>query len=561
MEQSWTACVITSIALLYEKLLMKQVTRVIEWDCSELYESKGTCSLRRSILILLFLVGVMVSNAPDAWPGTIRRPEKLSHKRLTRLLGFTPKMVFYGGCMIAEGQNLEGPVVVIAGTLDIQDGGVLHGDVWVINGKLILTGRAVIDGNVNLVNSSDYTSHEAFITGEIMRYRSESKLDDKRFEEEGIVEFIEYRNPKEVRSEFSIGGNSSGRVGYLSVMLRTKRENDFHKDPYIKGKGWVGVSPFKRSTNLIAFDADYSIPLTGRKLELLIHGFSRAFNNDKWMLSERENSFILLMTGDDFFDYWEKSGGEIGLRFKHSEKYILEALVSYQREQSLEANPRFSILYPTNKYRVNPSIDDGDRLAVSGRLILDTRVEEAWRENAWLASLWVEKGIADGPGDFSYTAFDIDIRRYNFLPWNMRFDIRGKLFSSFTSIPGQLTRSLNGYSGIRGLSDLPFGAERGDRLALFSFELRRGLPEIPVFNKIFSRWDFLLFSDIGFLTRAKNNEAPFRFLNISFDEWKKTVGIGISGESLVPYLALYVAQDLDADRIGPRIILRFNRSF
>jgi hypothetical protein len=37
--------------------------------------------------------------------------------------------------------------------------------------------------------------------------------------------------------------------------------------------------------------------------------------------------------------------------------------------------------------------------------------------------------------------------------------------------------------------------------------------------------------------------------------------LGISGESFMPYLGLYVAQDLDRDRFEPRVILRFERSF
>ena len=84
---------------------------------------------------------------------------------------------------------------------------------------------------------------------------------------------------------------------------------------------------------------------------------------------------------------------------------------------------------------------------------------------------------------------------------------------------------------------------------------------ISLFKTIFSRWDLLLFSDIGILASAENKEAPFRFLTNSSDVWKKTVGAGISGESLLPYIGFYVAQDLDAERLEPRYILRFNRSF
>jgi len=437
----------------------------------------------------------------------------------------------------------------------------LRGDAWIINGRLILTGKALIEGDVSLVNSDEFRSHEASLNGNIFRYRSESELDDMLFEEEGLLRFKKYNDPKEVRTKLALDGESSGRVGYLSFGIGIKRENDLHRDPYVKGRAWVSISPFKRSTNLLAFDAEYSVPLAGKRVELILHAFSRTFTNDDWMLSGRENGFINFMTGDDFFDYWSRHGGETGLRINYSEQLTFETRVSFQDERSLAANPEMSVLYPTDKYRVNPEIDEGKRMAFSGLIEFDSRIDEVWKENAWLARLWVEKGIADGPGDFSYSAFEIDLRRYQYLPWNMRFDLRGRLFAGFTPLPRQLSRSLNGYGGVRGLSDLPFETGRGDRMSLFTVELRRNLPEIPVFRTIYSRWDLVLFSDLGLLTNAENEEAPLRFLSDSSDDWKKTAGIGISGESILPYIGFYVAQDLDADSFSPRYILRFNRSF
>ncbi|MBN2072210.1 MAG: BamA/TamA family outer membrane protein [Candidatus Krumholzibacteriota bacterium] len=511
------------------------------------------------INVLLLTVSLLVSGAGLAFAEN--KPDKLTPDELTDILDFSPRTVYYGGCMIVEGQTVDGPVVVIAGSLDIQDGGILRGDAWIINGRLILTGKAIIEGKVRLVNSDEYSSHEAVITGEISSYRSESKLDDLLFEEEGIVRFIKYTDPKAVRTKLAFAGESSGRVGYLSFGIGIKRENDLHRDPYVKGKAWVSISPFKRSTNLIAFDGEYWIPVAGRRFDIVLHAFSRPWSNDNWMLSDRENSFIMLMTGDDFFDYRGSDGGEVGLRFKYSEDLTVKALVSYQNESSLAANPQQSVLYPTNKYRVNPEIDEGKRLAVSGTVEFDNRGEEVWRENSWLARIWFEKGIADGPGDFSYSAFEIDVRRYNYLPFDTRLDLRGRFFSSFTKLPRQLYRSLNGYGGVRGLSDRPFETDRGDRMSLFSVEARRPLPEVPVFKMIYSRWDLLLFSDIGLLANSVNAEAPFQFLDIPFAKWKKTAGIGFSGESFLPYIGFYIAQDLDADKLDPRYIIRFNRSF
>jgi hypothetical protein len=143
----------------------------------------------------------------------------------------------------------------------------------------------------------------------------------------------------------------------------------------------------------------------------------------------------------------------------------------------------------------------------------------------------------------------------------MNIDLRGKLFSAFGPVPGQLSRSLGGYGGVRGGRDMPFTVARGDRLALLSVEVRRRLPDMRYIGAIMSTWHLLVFMDVGLLDDADRKSSPLGFLDTGLDEWRKTVGLGISGESFLPYFGLYVAQDLDRDRFEPRFILRFNRSF
>ena len=487
--------------------------------------------------------------------------EKISHERLTSALDLQDARFFYGGYMLSAGDSIAGPVVVISGSLDIQDGAVLSGEAWVIHGRLIMTGDSKIEGDLTLVNSGDFLSRAADIAGRIKRYDCECRFDARKFEEEGIILFNDYDDPRAVKTKFALGGDNTGRTDYALIGLGIKRENDLHRDPYVKGRAWISPSLFEKSTGFLGFNAEFSVPLRGHGVELLLHGYKKTFTNDDWMLSGIENSFLVLMTGDDYFDYWEKQGGEIGIRLSSEKRISLETRLSFQKDVSLEAHAISSVFFPRDKYRENPSIDDGNRLAVSARLTVDTRGEEAWRENAWLFDLWVEKGIADGPGDFSYTAFDIDVRRYNYLPWRMKFDLRAKVFSSFSELPLQLFRSVNGYAGVRGTSDIPFPSGRGDRMALFSAELRRPLPDMPVFKWFYSRWDLVLFSDIGLVTRAENHESPFGFFDEPFDDWKKTVGIGFSGESFLPYLGFYMAQDLDAEGFDPRYIIRMRRSF
>jgi len=204
---------------------------------------------------------------------------------------------------------------------------------------------------------------------------------------------------------------------------------------------------------------------------------------------------------------------------------------------------------------------DGTRLAFDISLVYDGREDETWRRSAWRADLVFESGVDAGPGEISYDLFEIELARYQYLPALMRLDLRGRLFSSFGPIPPQATRALGGYGGLRGTRNEPFAVVRGDRLALVSVELRRRLPDLPYLRSVLTRWCLLAFTDIGLLDEAEQVFRPLDFLDAPAEAWRTTVGLGISGESFMPYLGLYVAQDLDRDRFEPRVILRFERSF
>jgi hypothetical protein len=364
-----------------------------------------------------------------------------------------------------------------------------------------------------------------------------------------------------VRTKFAYKPGRPSRVDYEIARFGFKRENDKHRKPYTKAFGYLHVPIWKDSGGFLGFDAGISVPLAGDEVRLEINGFKRTESNDTWQIGRLENGFIVTMTADDYLDYWERRGGEAGLKWILSEHTTLAGFVSYQEDVSLEAMRIPSLLRSTNRYRLNPAIDEGERLAADLRFCYDGREDEGWRRNAWRLDLWFEKGFNVGSADFSYEAFDIDIARYQYLGRRSQVDLRGKIFSSFSPVPEQLTRTLSGYAGVRGASDIPFPIEKGDRLALFSIEARTRLPDVWGIRWLFTYWDLLVFSDIGLLADAENKESPFGFLNTSFEEWVKTAGLGFSGQSFLPYVGFYIAQDLDRDKFEPRAILRFEQSF
>ena len=519
--------------------------------------------IRRMVIsAIIFLMVALSAHATSTAPCPARKEyKKISPDDLTGILNIQGRTINYGPFMISGRDTINGPLIVVAGSLDIQSGGVLLGDAWVINGKLVLTGEAKITGRAELVNSSDYKSRQAEIKNGIRYYNCECQLDHKQFEDNGKLVFIEKKDPLALETKLSLKPGHPCRVDYNVLRAGLARHNPKHKDPYTSWYARLHIPIWKKTGGFFGFDAELKVPITSKKLFFVARAFKKTDTNDKWQLSRLENGTAVILSGDDFADYYEKRGGEAGLLMKAGKNLVIESLLSFERDISLSVRSMPSLFRGDNKWKINPDIDEGENLAARINLTLDTCDETGWKYNGWRLGLLFEKGIADGPGKFSYSAFNLDIARYNELPAGLKFDLGCKLFSSFDKLPRQLTYSISGYTGIRGLRDDPFPVHRGDRLALFSGELRSGLPELPLLRILFTRADFLIFSDIGILVDSENKKAPLGFLSSPFNKWKKSIGIGISGNSFLPYLGIYLAEDLDSSNFSPRVIIRAQRSF
>ncbi|MBD3178873.1 MAG: BamA/TamA family outer membrane protein [Candidatus Latescibacteria bacterium] len=510
-------------------------------------------------LYFILALPLIISATPSRSFGNGK--ETLSCDQLSSLLSDGTENQYYGGYIIDSGDTLRGSTAVIGGSLDIQSGGVLLGDAWIVNGRVVLTGNAVIQGSLNLVSSDKYISRLSRITGGSFEYRSECELDYDTFSSESKVQFSKVDDPASLRIEPSLQAGRPCRVDYNILRLGLKRFNPRHKEPYISFDSHIHLPLWKEEGGFLGFDAELNIPLIDQEVDLYLRGFKITETNDDWQLSRLENGIIVTMTGDDFADYYEIRGAEAGLKIRRSDYLVVEPSISYASDISLTARGIPSLLFPRDRFRPNPPIREGNRLAARLKLKLDSRDDSGWRYGGWKLGLALEKGIADGPGDFSYSLIDIDLARYNEIARGLRFDLRSKLFTTFGEIPPQKSMSVNGYGGIRGLSDFPFTPRRGNRLALFTAEVRKSIPPLPLLGRVCSRMNLLLFSDNGILAAADNPDKPFDFSDNPGENFKSTIGFGISTRSILPCMEFYIAEDLEEGDFSPRFILRAERAF
>lgn len=506
-------------------------------------------------LVLVVLLGVAPAVAKSD------RPRKLSPKILTEKIQSQECEVHYGDLSVAAGDSAAGPMAVVEGSLDLAAGSVVTGTVWIVNGDLILSGDATLDGPVHLVNGQLFQAREATLSGSLRKYRCECRLDAPRYETTNDAVFIHKEQPNALGIRRQIGLGPVNRADYSSLMIGAARGDENFLRPHWRGHAQL-IFPFRDNTRgYLGFDMGAAFPVSGRRAELRVAGFKKTVTNDDWQLSYAENAAMLELSHNDFFDYYERSGGRIGLWLHPKWEWQIEGGVYFDHSQSLETRSVPSLANNGRPLRDNPPIDEGEILGGTIAVTYDTRIAPEHPKSAWFGSARLEHGFADGPGDFYFTTLTLDLSRYNRLWRAFNIDFHGRIFTAFDDLPRQRQQSLNGYGGVRGLHDIPFDVRRGDRVGLFSTELRIPMPDLPVMKILFTRWDLTAFGDLGLLALEGGSEGAFAFLDTKLDDWGKSVGIGISGESFLPYVGLYVAQDLDRHNKRPRFIIRANRSF
>ena len=489
------------------------------------------------------------------------KPAKISPKQLAAELQSPARSIWYGDYSVASGVVIESALVVVEGGIDVAAGSVLKGEVWIVNGDLIVASDARVEGPVHLVDGAVFQSRDALITGEIKRYHCGCKLDGEQFMKTGRPVFRRTVDRQSLNPRFAFGSAATNRVDYETIYMGVQRGNPENPRPHWRGHAHLLV-PFRNNTRgFLGFDLDLLIPLRGSQAALQFQGFKKTISNDGWQYPVAENAFALFLSHTDFLDYYERSGGRIALVLDPGHSVTITGGVYLDHSQSLQTRGAPSLANNDRPLRDNPAIDHGEILGADLGVTYDTRDNPARPSSSWFLHGWVDAGFKAGPGDFRFTTLTLDFRRYNRLWRKMSLDTRGRIFTGWNNLPRQRLQSLNGYGGVRGMHDIPFPVGRGDRVALFSAELRIPLPQVPVIKILYTRWDLLLFGDVGLLQHNGGSGGPFRFLESPKSAWGKSIGIGVSGEAFLPYLGFYVAQDVTRWNQRPRFIVRAERSF
>lgn len=458
-----------------------------------------------------------------------------------------PGAVIVGGGLVGPDSTHAGHLLVVSGALTVS--GRVTGDCVVVDGDLSLTGESEVAGNVTVLGGKIYSSKLSRIRGQVEVYDFSLEVVEKG-------------------GAFQIGRGEG------------QEEESLHLE--LKGLKGFGVGPYNRVDGLpLLFHAGLSGIEPADGFDLFVQGMYRiavhrwgwdvrgelkrpwrferlgaAFSsktetNDRYRMGDFENSIAAILFKEDFRNYYEKRAFGIWCEFPPVQDLSVGAGFETARFMSLEQKAEVALLGWGKEFKENPPVEEGRANSVSLVVIHDTRDNEESPETGWNSTFVLERSGDPLGGDFSFTRWELDARRYNRIGARAHLDLRLFFHHGKDPLPRIRHLTMGGVGGLRGYPDSLPG---GDRLILgstdFRFLLTEGIPHSVLFR---DGLDLVLFFDAG---DAKTGPEE-----LTLHDLKADAGVGASGSGLLSYFGVFVGQSLTDTNLDPRVTVRIARDF
>ncbi|MBD3181474.1 BamA/TamA family outer membrane protein [Candidatus Poribacteria bacterium] len=289
--------------------------------------------------------------------------------------------------------------------------------------------------------------------------------------------------------------------------------------------------------------------------------------NDRNLVSDTEHFIAEFILGEAWRDFYQREGYELNLRQKVTSD--TEFKIKYRNDEyrSLAKNSDWSLLdraYADDdwsdefrwtqdsetriKYRLedekykpeNPPIEEGRMKSVIAEYTIDTRNSSKNPSNGWYNTFSAEWAGNQLGGDFDFSLYKVNIRRYNRLSGNQFLMFRIKAASTDRELSILHPRKLF-LGGIGTLRGYPFKEFAGDKMVLINAEYW-----------VMTKWP----PGIGIVFFVDSGNAWFYNDNIDFDDLNTDLGIGLQLGSLRVNFASPVRDDEDVDFIVSARIAR-----
>jgi hypothetical protein len=186
----------------------------------------------------------------------------------------------------------------------------------------------------------------------------------------------------------------------------------------------------------------------------------RTDHHELHQVNDAENSLMLILSRQDFRDYWEREGMGAYLSWRVPDFSTVSIHFRSDEYRSLVSHGATSWFNKDAVLRPNPAIDDGTTHALLLRLEKGARSTMHTRSGMYH---WVEAEFAGGSlgGDFTYTRLLADVRGVIRLSPATTLMLRGVAGSTLHGdLPAQKVFPLGGPDGLRGHTVSTFHGEQ-----------------------------------------------------------------------------------------------------
>jgi outer membrane protein insertion porin family len=280
--------------------------------------------------------------------------------------------------------------------------------------------------------------------------------------------------------------------------------------------------------------------------------------NDREIISDGENFIAEAILGEAFRDYYQRDGFEVSL--SQEIPFDTKLGVKYRDDiyDSLSKTNDWSLL---NRFydnendrsikhkRDNPDILEGRMKSVIGEAVFDTRNSKKSVANGWYNRLSIEYAGENLGGDYDFTIYQADIRRYNRLSENQLLLFRVKVATADRELPRQHPKKLylGGVGTLRGYSYKEFA---GDKMLLMNAE----------YWLTVGGFGIVLFADSGYAWKY-GSEMITDYSKPLVDDLRTDVGAGLSLGSMPGNFIINVAMPIEEGNREPVISIRLDRMF
>lgn len=297
-----------------------------------------------------------------------------------------------------------------------------------------------------------------------------------------------------------------------------------------------------------------------------IEGHSVTDSPDDWMMSEGENTLSSIMFREDYRDYFGRTGFSVSTGFTQRwdmGRVNVRIMYRLDEHESLHKMTDWAIFGGGRSFRDNLSASEGTMKSI-GAAIEAEGFARGRSINGWSMAL---SGEFAGPaGDFSFSRFDVDLRRYHRLSSHEHFNTRVRVGTSAGELPPQKLFAIGGIGTLPGFSLREF---TGNAMLLTNFEYTANLALFSrsgtAPSRVLKNVSFILFADAGFIPASGNTpegshafQGSRGFEALSLSTLKSDWGVGIgSSDGKIRFALAW-----RTDTAGPaKAFIRLERPF